>query len=132
MESKSTKNSEIPVSAKTTGKRTGTSEGGKIISVNIPNALPRTERNRRKMAIHIIYLDTQGKKRATTVRFGDHDKTDYYEHKDETKRLDYVNRLKNTADPFHPNFWIANLLNGKSTNLSENYNSIVSSLGLGL
>lgn len=122
-------NSEI-VQKKNSESKSGKS--GRLIEISIPQPLSRTDRNRRKFSIHIHYLDESGKKRATTVRFGDHDKTDYYEHKDETKRLGYINRLKHSDDPFHQNFWIANLLNGKSSNLTDNYNAILSSFGMGL
>lgn len=102
----------------------------KINSLRLPEALERSEKNRRKFNIGMTYTDENSKKHNHSVKFGDHERTDFYQHKDETRRFNYVNRLKNTDNPLYPNYWNKNLLNHPSGNLSKAFEQITESLGL--
>ena len=103
-------------------------EFSKIITFTQPVAMKPTATNKRRFKVGITYLDKAGKTRQTTVRFGEIGRLEYVDDKDEAKRLATCNRLKNTGNPLHHNFWHANVLNHESGSVKEALDSIAVAL----
>lgn len=99
----------------------------KLLKIEPPVKLG--EETKKEYAVRITYClkeDNKSKKNKT-IRFGDKNRENYTCNKDEIKKLSYVNRLQNTQNIFHKNFWNLNLLYNKSSVL-ESYTDLLEKL----
>lgn len=103
-----------------------------IVDLGTVKALERSSNNRRKFKIPLKYVGEDEKTHGATIKFGDHERVDFFQDKNEARRLGYVNRIGNTDNPLHQNFWNARLLNHHSGNLKFAFEEIKKSFGLGI
>jgi hypothetical protein len=94
-----------------------------------PPQLITNEKMRKKYSVRLTYLGKNHVKRNKTVYFGDKEKPDYIDHKDNAKKMSIINRLKNSDSPFSKDFWRLNLLNNKET-ISESYSDVLTQLNI--
>lgn len=94
-----------------------------------PPVLNTNEKLHKKYSVRITYMDENRRRKNKTVFFGDKEKLDYVDHKDETRRLSAVSRLSKSSDPFNKDFWKLNLLNNKES-VSEAYSDVLAQLNL--
>lgn len=94
-----------------------------------PPVLNTNEKLHKKYSVRITYMDENRRRKNKTVFFGDKEKQDYVDHKDETRRLSAISRLGKSSDPFNKDFWKLNLLNNKES-VSEAYSDVLAQLNL--
>jgi hypothetical protein len=96
----------------------------KVIDVQYPQELGEG-RFKKKYKLNLTYkLDDKIHKK--TIRFGKKDDQDFIDSGDITKKNRVANKLGNTHNMFHGNFWRLHLLNGETKSLRENYLNLIS------
>ncbi len=91
-----------------------------LIDVQFPIAIEK-EGLKKKYKLNITFKDKENKIRKKTIRFGKKSVNDYIDDFDENKKKKIINKLGNTHNLFHPNFWRFHLLNGEAKTLKENF-----------
>lgn len=92
--------------------------------ISFPEKLKESNKIKKKYKIQLAF-EKNGKTHNKTVRFGDHDKSDFIEDKDVKKKQNMMGKLGNTTNPLHKNFWRYHLLNGNSDDIQKNWNSLI-------
>jgi hypothetical protein len=85
----------------------------KIVDIEQPRKIERKE-SRKRYSIRVKYLDLDGKDPKTrykSVRFGDKDRKEFIDHKDEALRDKTLKHMKKCSTPFDRNFYTRELLN---------------------
>ena len=90
----------------------------KFIQVDMPLSI-KHPKMKKKYMIQFKYIDGSTI-HTKTVKFGDHEKDDFIDHKDITRREQTMYRIRNYDNPFKGNYWRYHLLN-KYTTLLEAY-----------
>lgn len=99
-----------------------------IIKIDPPQTITK-EKFKKKYSIRITYLDDKKVRKVKTIMFGDKEKLDFIDDKDQARRLSRVKMLRHTDDPFHKDFWKLHLLNSKD-NLGDAYAVLLRELNL--
>lgn len=98
-----------------------------LIHVQFPIPIEK-EGLKRKYKLNITYKDKEDKIRKKTIRFGKKNVHDFVDDHDEMKKRKIINKLGNTHNLFHQNFWRFHLLNGDGKTLKENYVDLLSKI----
>ncbi len=104
----------------------------RVVSLGYPQAIDvtLTKYKRKSMRILINYVTHAGQTKQKTIFFGRRDRIPFIIHKDEARKRTEMLKLHRCTDPFEANFYELHLLNGASTELSENYAALLKYLGV--
>lgn len=99
-----------------------------LLKINPPELI-KSNKMKKKYSVKVVFLDEKRVRRSKTIFFGDKDRDDYIDHKDEIKKTSRINRLRHVDDIFHKDFWNLNLLNNAPT-IGESYTMLLKDLEL--
>jgi len=102
----------------------------KLLSLGFPQKVETNDHSKKKYLIQIKYQDNQDKIRIKNVRFGKDNVEDYIDHRDDSKRLRCINKMKNDDNFLHPNFYRLYLLNSKNIDMYEAYKDLTKALNV--